>query len=164
MTMAATTAREKISLVIPNLNYGEYLEACLSSVAAQSHRELEVILIDGGSIDHSQQVFQTFAAQYGWKFFVRPNESQAAAIAWGLAHTTGEVQGWLNSDDLFLTARALKSVLVPVSAQGSASERNCASASTMRLMMAKRSKVDRASRSIRVTATTSPAARSFSIL
>ena len=101
----------KISLVIPNLNYGEYLEACLSSVAAQTHRELEVILIDGGSIDHSQQVFQTFAAQYGWKFFVRPNESQAAAIAWGLAHTTGEVQGWLNSDDLFLTARALETVV-----------------------------------------------------
>jgi hypothetical protein len=47
-------------------------------------------------------------------------------------------------------------VLVPVSTHGSANDRNCASASTMRLTMANKSKVLRASRSIRVTVTTSP--------
>jgi hypothetical protein len=46
----------------------------------------------------------------------------------------------------------------PVSAHGSAKDRNCALASTMRLTMPNRSKVLRASRSIRVTVTTSPGA------
>ncbi len=56
------------------------------------------------------------------------------------------------------TAITKRPVLVPVSAHGSASDRNCAFASTMRLTMPNRSKVERASRSIRVTVTTSPGA------
>jgi hypothetical protein len=47
------------------------------------------------------------------------------------------------------TASIKRPVLVPLSAHGSASERNCALASSMRLTMPKRSKVERASRSIR---------------
>jgi len=54
------------------------------------------------------------------------------------------------------TASINRPVLVPVSAHGSAKDRNCALASTMRLTMPNRSKVLRASRSIRVTVTTSP--------
>ena len=49
------------------------------------------------------------------------------------------------------TASIKRPVLVPVSAHGSAKDRNCALASTMRLTMPNRSKVLRASRSIRVT-------------
>jgi ABC-type Fe3+/spermidine/putrescine transport system ATPase subunit len=53
---------------------------------------------------------------------------------------------------------------IPVSAHGSASERNCALAYTICLTIANRSKVLRASRSMRVTVTTSPGARALSIL
>jgi hypothetical protein len=56
------------------------------------------------------------------------------------------------------TASIKRPVLVPVSAHGSASDRNSAFASTMRLTMPKRSKVLRARRSMRVTVTTSPGA------
>ena len=61
------------------------------------------------------------------------------------------------------TASIKRPVLVPVSAYGSAKERNCALASTMRLTMANRSKVLRANRSMRVTVTTSPGANLPSI-
>ena len=56
------------------------------------------------------------------------------------------------------TASIKRPVLVPVSAHGSAKDRNCALASTICLTMANRSKVLRARRSIRVTVTTSPGA------
>jgi len=59
------------------------------------------------------------------------------------------------------TASIKRPVLVPVSAHGSANDRNCALASTMRLTMPNRSKVLRARRSIRVTVTTSPGARAL---
>jgi hypothetical protein len=62
------------------------------------------------------------------------------------------------------TAIINRPVPVPVSAHGSASERNCALASTICLTMANRSKVLRARRSIRVTVTTSPGARPLSSL
>src|SRR6202162_4129150 len=54
------------------------------------------------------------------------------------------------------TAIISRPVLVAVSAHGSASDRNCPPASTICLTMANRSKVERASRAIRVTGTTSP--------
>jgi hypothetical protein len=54
------------------------------------------------------------------------------------------------------TASIKRPVLVPVSAHGSAKDRNCALAAKMRLTMPNRSKVLRARRSIRVTVTTSP--------
>jgi len=56
------------------------------------------------------------------------------------------------------TASIKRPVLVPVSAHGSAKDRNCALTSTMRLTMPNRSKVLRARRSMRVTVTTSPGA------
>ena len=59
------------------------------------------------------------------------------------------------------TAIIKRPVLVAVSAYGSASDLNCPPASTIRLTMANRSKVLRASRSIRVAVTTSPGARAF---
>jgi hypothetical protein len=62
------------------------------------------------------------------------------------------------------TASISRPVLVPESAHGSAGDRNCALASTIRLTMANRPKALRASRSMRVTVTTSPAARAWSSL
>jgi hypothetical protein len=59
------------------------------------------------------------------------------------------------------TAIIKRPVLVAVSAHGSASDRNCPPASTICLTMANRSKVERASRSMRVTVTTSPGPRAF---
>ena len=62
------------------------------------------------------------------------------------------------------TAIIKRPVLVPVSAHGSANDRNWALESTICLTMANRSKVLRARRSMRVTVTTSPGARPLSIL
>jgi hypothetical protein len=59
------------------------------------------------------------------------------------------------------TAIISRPVLVDVSAHGSASDRNCPPASTICLTMANRSNVERASRSIRVTVTTSPGGEGF---
>src|SRR5689334_8754052 len=59
------------------------------------------------------------------------------------------------------TAIINRPVLVPVSAHGSASDRNCALASTICLTMANRSKVERANWSMRVTVTTSPGVMAF---
>jgi glycosyltransferase involved in cell wall biosynthesis len=49
-------AEEGVSVVIPTLNSAESLDKCLESIEAESHPRLEVIVVDGGSIDATLQV------------------------------------------------------------------------------------------------------------
>jgi glycosyltransferase involved in cell wall biosynthesis len=102
-----------ISIVVPNLNYGRYLPECLSSIAGQLYRDFDVVLIDAGSTDGSQQIMRDSARKYGsnWRFFERPGESQIDSIAWGLTLSNGDVQCWLNSDDVFIARDAFGRVV-----------------------------------------------------
>ena len=100
----------RISVIVPNLNYGRYLPDCLASIAAQTHADVEVFMIDAGSTDGSQQIMERYAQTAGWRFFLRSGESQIESISWGLTKATGSVQCWLNSDDQFLTRDALQRV------------------------------------------------------
>src|SRR5437868_969664 len=52
----------KISVVIPSYNQGRYLEETLCSVLDQGYRNLELIVIDGGSIDDSVDIIAKYAA------------------------------------------------------------------------------------------------------
>ena len=47
---------EKVSVVIPVYNVGEYLEECVDSIVKQTYSNLEIILIDDGSTDNSGQI------------------------------------------------------------------------------------------------------------
>ena len=102
----------KISIIVPNLNYSEYLVQCLESIAAQTNPNLEVIMIDAGSTDGSQDIMQRYARAEPtrWKYFERRGESQIESIIWGMAQSTGEIQCWINSDDTYITKNALKDV------------------------------------------------------
>lgn len=50
----------KLSVVIPNLNYGRYLQVCLDSLMAQSFKDYEVILVDSGSTDETFEVLKNY--------------------------------------------------------------------------------------------------------
>lgn len=100
----------RISLVVPNLNYGRFLRPCLESIARQTQAPFEVTMIDGGSRDESQEIMREYAARFGWRMEVRQDLGQAASIAWGLQIAQGEIVGWLNSDDFYLNRRTLEHV------------------------------------------------------
>ena len=60
--MIPTRHRTALSVVVPVYNVERYLAACLSSVLEQSHRDLEVIVVDDGSTDRSGEIADRFAA------------------------------------------------------------------------------------------------------
>ncbi|MCH7945106.1 MAG: glycosyltransferase [Armatimonadetes bacterium] len=91
----------KISVVTPSLNQGDFLRETLQSVVDQRYRELELIVIDGGSTDGSLNVIRMFEEHLSyWESC--EDRGQSHAINKGFAKATGEVLCWLNSDDVLL--------------------------------------------------------------
>jgi len=91
----------KISIVTPSFNQGAYLEKTIRSVLLQGYPNLEYIIIDGGSTDQSVETVKKYEP---WNFlWVSENDrGQSHAINKGLEKASGELLGWLNSDDYFL--------------------------------------------------------------
>ncbi|MBI3182681.1 MAG: glycosyltransferase [Myxococcales bacterium] len=88
----------RISLVVPSLDQGRYLEEALRSVLEQGYPELELIAMDGGSKDGSVQVLERYASRLAhWES--QKDGGQYVAVNRGFARSSGEVMGWLNSDD-----------------------------------------------------------------
>lgn len=91
----------KVSIIIPSFNQGAYLEDTLRSVIAQSHREWELIVIDGGSTDQSVDIIRRYESHLAyWQSC--PDRGQSDAINQGLRRATGELVTWLSSDDILL--------------------------------------------------------------
>lgn len=95
------TTLPKISIVTPSFNQGSYIKQTICSVLDQNYPNLEYVVIDGGSSDHSVEVIQQYAHHFSY-WHSQPDQGQADAINQGFAHCSGEIMGWLNSDDLLL--------------------------------------------------------------
>jgi glycosyltransferase involved in cell wall biosynthesis len=90
----------KISIVTVNYNGAEYLERTIKSVLDQRYPNLEYIIIDGGSTDNSIEIIRKYESRLVyWKS--EPDQGMYDALQKGFKKTTGEIMGWINSDDLF---------------------------------------------------------------
>lgn len=91
----------KISIIIPIYNAEKYLKKCLDSIAAQTMKNFEVVLINDGSQDGSQKIIDEFAASGICRVECKQKENagQAAARNDGLAMATGEYVAFMDSDD-----------------------------------------------------------------
>ncbi|MBX2974063.1 MAG: glycosyltransferase [Flavobacteriales bacterium] len=91
----------RISIITPSYQQQAYLRECMASVHDQGYPQLEHIVVDGGSNDGSREVIERSAHRLAW-WCSEPDQGQSHAINKGLAHATGSVFAWLNSDDLLL--------------------------------------------------------------
>lgn len=88
----------KISVVTPSFNQGKYLEATILSVLDQNYPNLEYIVIDGGSNDNSVEIIQKYEKRLAY-WVSETDSGQSNAINKGFSKASGEIYGWLNSDD-----------------------------------------------------------------
>jgi len=93
----------KISIVTPNYNYGNFISETIQSVINQDYKNYEYIIVDDGSTDNSIEVIQNYVDKYPdkVKLIQQENSGQTNAINRALKITTGEIIGWINSDDFY---------------------------------------------------------------
>lgn len=90
-----------ISVVVPVHDVEAYLPACLDSVLAQSHTELQVVVVDDGSTDSSGAIADTYAARDSRIEVVHTdNRGLGAARNEGLRHARGPFLAFADSDDV----------------------------------------------------------------
>ena len=94
-------AKPKISIVTPSFNQVAYLETTIKSVLGQGYSDLEYIVLDGGSTDGSDEILKLYGPRLTF-WTCEADDGQADAINRGFAMATGDILGWLNSDDFYL--------------------------------------------------------------
>jgi glycosyltransferase involved in cell wall biosynthesis len=90
----------EISIITPSYNQGRYLEENIISVDNQGIRGIEHIVIDGGSTDNTKEVLKKYTDTLTY-WVSEPDKGQSEAVNKGFVKTTGEIIGWLNSDDYY---------------------------------------------------------------
>lgn len=89
-----------ISVIIPVYNVHKYLPKCLESIISQTYKDLEIIIVDDGSMDDSRKICEQYAASDDRiRLIHKENGGAASARNVGLSIATGEYLAFVDSDD-----------------------------------------------------------------
>ena len=91
----------KVSIIVPVYNVELYLEKCLLSLVNQTLKEIEILVINDGSKDNSQQIIDDFQEKYPGKIFgsIKENGGLSDARNFGIDRARGQYLGFVDSDD-----------------------------------------------------------------
>lgn len=92
------TAFPRISIVTPCFNDVKFIERTIRSIIDQNYPNLEYIVMDGGSTDGSVDIIRKYESYFTY-WQSKPDKGMYDAIQQGFERSTGEIMGWINSDD-----------------------------------------------------------------
>jgi glycosyltransferase involved in cell wall biosynthesis len=95
-----------VSILTPSFNQGRFLQDCIDSVANQTYRPIEHIIMDGGSTEETLDILRKAPAHVRW--VSEPDRGQSHAVNKAFAMSTGSIIGWVNSDDGYLVRDAIE--------------------------------------------------------
>jgi len=87
----------RVTIVIDNYNYAAFVAQAIESSLAQTHSDVEVIVVDDGSTDESVDVIKRFGDRI--TLIVKPNGGQGSAYNTGFAASSGDIVVFLDADD-----------------------------------------------------------------
>ena len=90
-----------ISVIVPVYNVEEYLKECLDSIQCQTYSNIEVILVNDGSTDHSQEICERYCQQDPrFHLINQANKGLSGARNRGMIESKGEFITFVDSDDV----------------------------------------------------------------
>ena len=98
----------KVSVIIPNYNYGRYLRKTIDSVLAQSYPNVEVVVVDDGSKDNSLEILREYEGKV--LTIEQRNGGVSSARNSGVKNSDGEFVAFLDADDLWLPEKLEKQI------------------------------------------------------
>ena len=87
-----------ISVITPSLNQGKFIEQTIQSVLNQNYTNFEHIIIDGGSVDNTNNILNKYPHL---KCISEKDSGQSHALNKGLRIARGDIIAWINSDDWY---------------------------------------------------------------
>jgi len=89
----------KVSIITPSYNQGKFIGRTIDSILNQSYKNIEYIVMDGGSTDETVRILKKYSNKIIWKS--KKDNGQSEAINKGLKMASGEIVAFLNSDDTY---------------------------------------------------------------
>ena len=89
------------SIVIPTYNRASFIKTTIKSVLAQTYPNFEILIIDDGSTDNTEEVVREIADKRVY-YYKKKNEERAAARNFGVSKAKGDYITFLDSDDILL--------------------------------------------------------------
>lgn len=98
-----------ITIVTPVYNCAEYIEETIKSVLAQNYKNIEYIIVDGGSNDGTCEIIKKYLKQINY-FISEKDQGMYDALYKGFKIANGKYLAWLNADDLYFNNSISKTV------------------------------------------------------
>ncbi len=91
----------KVSVIVPVYNVEKYIVKCLESLLNQTLEDIEIIVVNDGSPDNSQEIIDKYVLEYKDKIksYIKPNGGLSDARNYGIERATGEYIGFVDGDD-----------------------------------------------------------------
>lgn len=107
--MNSASSKPLVSILTPSYNQARWLSDNLRSVSCQTYPNIEHIVMDGGSTDGSVEVLEAAGDAGTWRS--EPDMGQSDAVNKAFRLSSGEIIGWINSDDAYFDCRVIEDVV-----------------------------------------------------
>lgn len=107
----------KVSVIIPTYNSAHYLGAAVKSVLEQTFTDYEILVIDDGSTDKTEEVIKQFGDSV--RYIRQANQGVSVARNHGIKECVGKYVAFLDADDVWMPAKLEKQIVALESASDS---------------------------------------------
>ena len=109
--MSGIVEHPLFSIVMPTLDMEKYIQETLCSIAEQTHKNFELIIIDGGSTDRTVGIIKEWQDRINIRLCIISDSGAWEAINFGFSLAKGHYFLWMNGDDLFFNRNSLKRIV-----------------------------------------------------